>query len=262
MARLEINFPETLIQLCETHPDREYTVQRALDRGWRVAGQVAPADAQDQLPKWGLQTSTLSPRHPLAAWLWLHDPIYRVSPGPLRQRMYLDAVTEWQQRCGSLEFPRIFSRKKALEGFGTQRPDSSQAKAVLYAMERYLHDEPTLWILWNDEDKKVEFLDEKAFPKADGYKHIWILREPKWDKLWDASKWSNLDLVQWIQSQEKAGFKVAWPVEPSTATQKGLAAEYEKMGFSAGGLSKDELRHKVGRGKAIASLTLSGIVDE
>jgi hypothetical protein len=176
--------------------------------------------------------------------------------------MYLDAVTEWQQRCSTLDFPRNFGRKKALEGLGTTRPDLSQAKAVLYAMERYSHDEPILWILWNDEEKKVEFLDDKAFPKADGYKHIWILREPKWDKLWDASAWTSMELVQWIQAQEKAGFKVAWPVEPATATQKALAAEYEKMGFSAGGLSKDELRHKVGRGKAIAALAVSAIVDE
>jgi hypothetical protein len=168
--------------------------------------------------------------------------------------MFLDAVTEWQIRAANLDFPRIYSRKKACEGLGALRLDSIQARAVLYAMERYAGEERILWILWNDEEKRVSFLDDKAFPRPEGYTSIWILREPKLDRLWDASAWSGGDLVQWIQGQEKAGFKVEWPMEPTSATVKSLAAEYEKMGFSAGGLSKDELRLKVGRTKVIRAL--------
>lgn len=251
MARLEVNpiIPESLIQLCEAHPDRTFHVQK------RSAGSnAAAADTQGDLPKWSLPTHNIQPHHPLAVWMWMKDPMYRVSPPPLRQRMFLDTVTEWQIRTANLDFPRIYSRKKACEGLGALRIDSIQAKAVLYAMERYAGEERILWILWNDEEKKVSFLDDKAFPRSEGYTSIWILREPKWDRLWDASAWGGGELVQWIQGQEKAGFKVEWPMEPTSATVKSLAAEYEKMGFSASGLSKDELRLKVGRTKVIRAL--------
>lgn len=244
------SIPESLIQLCEAHPDRTFHVHKES----RGKDQVGTADTQEQLPKWGLVTYSLQPRHPLAAWLWLKDPMFRVSPSQLRQRMFLDAVTEWQVRCDQLDFPRTFSRKKANEGFGTMRPDIIQVKSVLFAMERWSHEEAILWILWNDEEKKLAFLDDKKFPRADGYKNIWILREPRWDRLWDASNWKPRELVQWLQEQEKAGFKVEWPLEPSSTTQKILASEYERLGFSAAGLSKDELRLKVGRTKAIKAL--------
>jgi len=187
--------------------------------------------------------------------MWLNDPLYRVSPDQLKQRMILDATTEWQERCNTLAFPRILSKKKALEGFGAIRPELSQAKAAMMAIERYSHDNPLLWILWNDDAKTVSFLDDKVFPREGGYKQIWIMREPMWDRLWDASSWSSGDLVSWLQKQEEAGFKVEWPQEPSTATLKAMAQEYTQMGFSAIGLSKDSLREKLGRAKAIRVLS-------
>ena len=248
--------PESLIQLCETHPDRAFHVLREK----KVNDQhTSSSDIQDQLPKWGIHTYSIQPYHPLAAWLWLHDTLYRVSPGALRQRIFLEATTEWQIRCSTIDFPRIYSRKKALEGFGSQRLDDIQAKSVLIAMERWMHDEPTLWILWNDEKKAISFVDEKAFPKASGYKHIWIIRETKWDRLWDASEWTSQALVLWLQEQEEIGFKVGWPMEPSSATLKSLAADYESLGFSGKGVSKDDLRLKVGRGKAIKTLVSLGM---
>ena len=168
--------------------------------------------------------------------------------------MVLDATTEWQQRCSTLDFPRVLSKKKALEGFGALKPDSQQAKAAMIAIERYSQENPLLWILWNEEAKTVSFLDDRAFPREGGYKQIWIMREPMWDRLWDAGTWTSGDLVSWLQSQEEKSFKVEWPMEPTSATIKAMATEYEKMGFSAGGLSKDVLRQKLGRAKAIRSL--------
>ena len=107
--------------------------------------------------------------------------------------------------------------------------------------------------MYNDKDKTVSFLDDKVFPRDGGYKQIWILREPFWDKLWDTA-WSSNELVNWIQSQEALGFKVEWPLEPATATMKAMATEYEAMNHSAKGLSKDELRQKLGRAKAMRKL--------
>jgi hypothetical protein len=241
--------PESLIQICETHQDRSFYVGK---KGRNTGNAM---DTQEQLPKWNLTTHTIQPRHPLGAWMWLNDPLYRVSPDQLKQRMILDATTEWQERCNTLAFPRTLSKKKALEGFGAIRPELSQAKAAMIAIERYSHDNPLLWILWNDDAKTVSFLDDKVFPREGGYKQIWIMREPMWDRLWDASSWSSGDLVSWLQKQEEAEFKVEWPQEPSTATLKGMAQEYTQMGFSAIGLSKDTLRHKLGRAKAIRVLS-------
>jgi len=241
--------PESLIQICETHQDRSFYVG---NKGRNTGNAM---DTQEQLPKWNLTTHTIQPRHPLGAWMWLNDPLYRVSPDQLKQRMILDATTEWQERCNTLAFPRILSKKKALEGFGAIRPELSQAKAAMMAIERYSHDNPLLWILWNDDAKTVSFLDDKVFPREGGYKQIWIMREPMWDRLWDASSWSSGDLVSWLQKQEEAGFKVEWPQEPSTATLKAMAQEYTQMGFSAIGLSKDSLREKLGRAKAIRVLS-------
>jgi hypothetical protein len=241
--------PESLIQICETHQDRSFYVGK---KGRNTGNAM---DTQEQLPKWNLTTHTIQPRHPLGAWMWLNDPLYRVSPDQLKQRMILDATTEWQERCNTLAFPRVLSKKKALEGFGALRPELSQAKAAMIAIERYSHDNPLLWILWNEESKKVSFLDDKVFPREGGYKQIWIMREPMWDRLWDASSWSSGDLVSWLQKQEEAEFKVEWPQEPSTATLKGMAQEYTQMGFSAIGLSKDTLRQKLGRAKAIRVLS-------
>jgi hypothetical protein len=45
-----------------------------------------------------------------------------------------------------------------------------------------------------------------------------------------------------------------WQLEPATATVKSMAAEYTAMNFSAAGLSKDQLRFKLGRTKAIRKL--------
>ena len=241
--------PESLIQICETHQDRSFYVGK---KGRNTGNAM---DTQEQLPKWNLTTHTIQPRHPLGAWMWLNDPLYRVSPDQLKQRMILDATTEWQERCNTLAFPRTLSKKKALEGFGAIRPELSQAKAAMMAIERYSHDNPLLWILWNDDAKTVSFLDDKVFPREGGYKQIWIMREPMWDRLWDASSWSSGDLVSWLQKQEEAEFKVEWPQEPSTATLKGMAQEYTQMGFSAIGLSKDTLRQKLGRAKAIRVLS-------
>jgi hypothetical protein len=169
--------------------------------------------------------------------------------------MILDATTEWQVRCANLDFPRNLSKKKALEGFGALKPDAQQAKAAMIAIERYSQDNPLLWILWNEADKTVKFLDDKAFPREGGYKQIWILREPMWDRLWDASGWSSGELVSWIEAQENKSFKVEWPLLPSSETQKVMATQYERMGFSAGGLSKEDLRQRLSR--AIAILKLS-----
>ena len=244
----DTSVPQSLIQICETHQDGTFHV------GKRQNKNGSAADIQDQVPKWNLMTHSISPRHPLAAWMWLKDPLFRVSPEPLRQRLMLDATTEWQERCATLDFPRVLSKKKALEGFGAQRPEIQQAKAAMIAMERYTQDNPLLWILSNDKDKTVGFLDDKAFPREGGYKQIWIMREPSWDRLWDAGAWSSDGLVAWIQQQEDAGFKVEWPLEPTTATMKVMAAEYEAMNFSAAGLSKESLRQKLGRAKALKKL--------
>jgi len=240
--------PQSLIQICETHQDGTFYVGKRQNKSG-IAG-----DVQDQVPKWNLMTHSISPRHPLAAWMWLKDPLFRVSPEPLRQRLMLDATTEWQERCATLDFPRVLSKKKALEGFGSVRPEIQQAKAAMIAMERYTQDNPLLWILYNDKEKTVSFLDDKAFPREGGYKQIWIMREPSWDRLWDACAWSPQGLVAWIQQQEDTGFKIEWPLEPSTSTMKAMAAEYESMNFSAAGLSKDNLRLKLGRAKALKKL--------
>jgi hypothetical protein len=168
----------------------------------------------------------------------------------------LDATTEWQTRCATLDFPRTFSKKKALEGFGAQKPDLQQAKAAMIAIERYNQDNPLLWILWNEKDKTVKFLDDRAFPREGGYKQIWIIREPLWDRLWDAGSWTSGDLVSWIQSQEDKGFDVEWPLIPATETVKSMAAQYEKAGFSASGLSRDTLRQRLSRTLAIKKLSL------
>jgi len=256
MAQLNLTIPEfpmSLIQACETHQDRTFQV-RAQTKN-KGTGLGAAIDTQEQTARWNLTTHTIQPRHPLGAWMWLNDPLFRVCPEQLRQRMMLDATTEWQERCNTLAFPRVLSKKKALEGFGAVRPDLSQAKAAMIAIERYSHDNPLLWILWNEEAKKVSFLDDKVFPRQGGYKQIWIMREPHWDRLWDASEWSSEELVLWIQKQEETGCKVEWPQEPSTATLKGMAAEYNTMGFSAAGLSKDTLRERLGRAKAIRVLS-------
>ena len=240
--------PQSLIQICETHSDRTFHVGRAKGKK-----EGSGADTQEQMPKWNLTTHSIQPRHPLTAWMWLNDPLFRVSPDQLRQRLILDATTEWQERCANLDFPRVLSKKKALEGLGALKPDLTQAKAAMIAMERYTQDNPLLWILWNEEEKKISFLDDKTFPREGGYKQIWIMREPMWDRLWDASTWSSADLVSWLQKQEET-FKVDWPLEPATATMKGMAAEYEALNFAAKGLSKDELRKKLGRAKAIKRL--------
>ena len=242
--------PKSLIQICETHQDRSFHVGKP----HRARQENSAADTQDQMPRWNLVTHSIQPRHPLGAWMWLNDSLFRVSPDPLRQRMMLDSTTEWQQRCENIDFPRVFGKKKALEGFGTTKPDLQQAKAAMIAIERYNHDNPLLWILWNDDEKKVSFLDDKAFPREGGYKQIWIMREPRWDHLWDASAWSSHDVISWLQKQEEASFTVEWPMEPATATVKAMATEYNALGFSAAGLSKDELRKKLGRTKAIRSM--------
>lgn len=240
--------PESLIKLCETHPNRTFKVAQASnERGSAI-------DTQDQTPRWNLTTHSIQPRHPLAAWMWLNDPLFRMSPEQLRQRMILDATTEWQTRCATLDFPRTLSKKKALEGFGAQKPELQQAKAAMIAIERYNQDNPLLWILWNEKDKTVTFLDDRAFPREGGYKQIWILREPLWDRLWDAGSWTSQDLVSWIQSQEENGFNVEWPLIPATETVKSMAAQYEKAGFSASGLSRDVLRQKLSRSIAIRKL--------
>ena len=245
--------PESLIQICETHQDRTFHVGRYKKGRKEGSG----ADTQEQMPKWNLTTHSIQPRHPLAAWMWLNDPLFRVSPDQLRQRLILDATTEWQERCANLDFPRVLSKKKALEGLGALKPDLTQARAAMIAMERYTQENPLLWILWNEGEKKVSFLDDKAFPREGGYKQIWIMREPMWDRLWDASTWSSADLVSWIQKQEEDSFAVQWPLEPATATMKVMVAEYEALNFAAKGLSKDELRKRLGRTKAIKSLLAS-----
>lgn len=241
--------PKSLIQLCETHRDGTFDVGRRNRRN----GLSGATDVQDQVPKWNLTTHSISPRHPLTAWLWLKEPLFRVSPEPLRQRLMLDAITEWQERSQKLDFPRVLSKKKALEGFGSVKPELQQAKGAMIAMERF-SDDPLLWILFNEQEKTISFLDDKAFPREGGYKQIWILREPHWDRLWDASEWSSSDLVRWIEAQEEQKFKVEWPMEPSASTMKAMVAEYEALQLSAKGLTKDELRAKLGRAKAIQKL--------
>ena len=62
--------------------------------------------------------------------------------------------------------------------------------------------------------------------------------------------------MSWLERQEEAGFKVDWPLEPATATVKAMASEYEAMQHSAKGLSKDELRQKLGRAKAMRKLVI------
>ena len=248
---LQNTIPQSLIQLCTSHPDRTFSVDKSHKRG--IQNQAL--DTQDKAPRWGLTTYTLEPRHPLSIWLTFKDPLYRVSPTPLRQRILLDATTEWQQRCDTLDFPRNYGRKKALEGFGSIKPERDQARAALIAMERYVSaDQALLWILWNDTNKKLSFLDDKAFPRDTGYTTIWIMREPMMDQVWDASMWSPSHLVQWIQDQERAGFDVEWPQPHPSTSVKTLTAEYTAMGLNPAGLSKDELRKKVGRAKAIKVL--------
>uniref|UniRef100_A0A6C0LQ93 Uncharacterized protein n=1 Tax=viral metagenome TaxID=1070528 RepID=A0A6C0LQ93_9ZZZZ len=243
--------PQSLIQLCTSHPDRTFSV----DKSHKSGIQNQALDTQDKAPRWGLTTYTLEPRHPLSIWLTFKDPLYRVSPPPLRQRLLLDATTEWQQRCETLDFPRNYGRKKALEGFGSIKPERDQARAALIAMERYVSaDQALLWILWNDTNKKLSFLDDKAFPRETGYTTIWIMREPMMDQVWDASTWSPSHLVQWIQDQERAGFDVEWPQPHPSTSVKTLSAEYTAMGLNPAGLSKDDLRKKVGRAKAIKVL--------
>ena len=246
--------PESLIQICETHQDGSFYVGKARKGVRGASAGNSAADTQEQLPKWNLMTHSIEPKHPLAAWMWLHDPLFRVSPDQLRQRLILDATTEWQTRCVNLDFPRTLSKKKALEGFGSMKPDLQQSKATMIAIERYSQDNPLLWILWNDQQKTISFLDDKSFPREGGYKQIWIMREPNWDRLWDASDWSSKHIVSWLQKQEDDSFNVQWPMEPSTSTVKAMSQEYETMGFVSQGLSKDVLRQKLGRTKAIRKL--------
>lgn len=252
--------PEGLIQLCETHPDRTFKVgyskKKLADKGQQVGSAM---DTQDQTPRWNLTTHSIQPRHPLAAYMWLNDPLFRVSPEQLRLRMILDATTEWQVRCSNLDFPRILSKKKALEGFGALKPEPQQAKAAMIAIERYSQDNPLLWILLNETDKTVKFLDDKAFPREGGYKQIWIMREPMWDRLWDASAWSSGELVSWIQDQEAKSFTVDWPLLPASETQKAMALQYTKMGFSPTGLSKEDLRNRLSRAIAIRKLSTADL---
>jgi hypothetical protein len=134
------------------------------------------------------------------------------------------------------------------------KPESLQAKAAMIAMERYCQDEPLLWILLNETTKTISFLDDKTFPREGGYKHIWILREPMWDRLWDASEWSSNTLSSWLERMEDKSFVVEWPLIPATETQKAMALEYNRMGYSTVGLSKDELRKKLSRAKIIRKL--------
>ena len=239
--------PLPLIQICETHQDRTFSVTK------KGAHSNFSDNIQDQLPRWNLMTHSIPSHHPIAIWLWLNDPLYRVSPEMLRQRILLESITEWQLRCATLDFPRTYSKKKALEGFGSLKPDLIQAKAVMIAMERYMQDTPLLWILLNEKEKKLSFLDEKAFPKEGGYKHIWIVREPLWDRLWDASEWSSDQLVSWLEGQEKY-VKVDWPLVSATESMTSLTSEYEKMGLSSKGFTKSELREKVSRVRAIRKL--------
>ena len=101
--------PTSLIQLCETHPDRGFKVSKSSKgANGTVAGSTA-ADTQEQAPRWNLITHSIQPRHPIGAWMWLNDPLFRVSPEQLKQRMVLDATTEWQTRCANLDFPRTLS---------------------------------------------------------------------------------------------------------------------------------------------------------
>ena len=245
--------PLSLIQLCETHPDRAFKVGKSVHEAPNeITG--GAADTQEQAPRWNLITHSIQPRHPLGVWMWRNDPLFRVSPEQLRQRMILDATTEWQMRCANLDFPRVLSKKKALEGFGALKPEEQQAKAAMIAMERYSQDNPLLWILFNETDKTVKFLDDKAFPREGGYKQIWILREPMWDRFWDASDWSSRELVSWLERQEDFKFKVEWPLIPATETQKAMAAQYTQMGHNAMGLSRDELRQRLSRAIAIRKL--------
>jgi len=238
--------PLELIQICETHPDRSFTVTSKLMTN-------SLDNIQDQMPRWNLMTHTLQTRHPIATWLWLTDPLFRVSPESLRDRIILESITEWQVRCATLDFPRAYSKKKALEGFGSMKPDLLQAKATMIAMERYMHDTPLLWILLNEKDKTLSFLDDKVFPKEGGYKHIWIIREPFWDRLWDASEWSSNALVAWLQEQEKY-MTVHWPLIPATESMTSMSSEYAGMGFTVKGLTRDELRKRLSRAKAIRKL--------
>ena len=245
-----VNVPQSLIQLCESHPDRTFSVDSSHKRG--IQNQAL--DTQDQAPRWNLTTYSLEPRHPLTAWLTLKDPLFRVSPTPLRQRLLLDATTEWQSRCSTLDFPRKYGRKKALEGFGTIKPEREQARAAMIAMERYCSDQPILWILWNDTTKKLSFLDDATFPRETGYTTIWILREPMMDRIWDASEWSPTQLVQWLQTQETDGFSIDWPLPHASTSLKALTSEYTALGFISDGLTKEQLREKIGRTKAIRTL--------
>ena len=51
---------------------------------------------------------------------------------------------------------------------------------------------------------------------------------------------------EWVQCE--------WPLIPATETVKSMAAQYEKAGFSASGLSRDVLRQKLSRSIAIRKL--------
>jgi len=245
--------PASLIQLCETHQDRGFKVGHSKASAGGAVGSAA--DTQEQAPRWNLITHSIQPRHPIGAWLWLKDPLFRVSPEQLRLRMTLDSTTEWQTRCANLDFPRTLSKKKALEGFGSLKPELNQAKAAMIAIERYNQDSPLLWILYNETEKMVKFLDDKTFPREGGYKQIWIIREPMWDRLWDASGWSSGQLVSWIQAQEDYNYTVEWPLLPATETHKSMIEQYTKMGHSAAGLSRDELRKKLSRAIAVRKLS-------
>ena len=249
--------PPSLIQLCETHSDRGFKEGEQTKRTGAAIGTTigGAADTQEQAPRWNLITHSIQPRHPIGAWMWFNDPLFRVSPDQLRQRMVLDATTEWQTRCSTLDFPRTLSKKRALEGFGAMKPDELQAKAAMIAIERYSQDNPLLWILYNETEKTIKFLDEKAFPREGGYKQIWIMREPMWDRLWDASGWSSGELVSWLEKQEDYKYKVEWPLLPATETQKSMVEQYSKMGHNPLGLSRDELRKKLSRAIAVRKLS-------
>jgi hypothetical protein len=108
----------------------------------------------------------------------------------------------------------------------------------------------SFWILFNEKEKKISFLDDKSFPKEDGYTHKWIVREPYWDRVWDASDWSSEQLTDWLQQQE-AKMTIAWtPVLP-TETLTSMVMEFEQLGVPVNNLSKTELRDKLSRIRCI-----------
>jgi hypothetical protein len=248
MATLTPEVPSSLIQICETHPDREFQVSKK--------GSSSPtlSEVQELMPRWNLSTYTIPIHHPLAIWLWFTDMLFRGSPDTLRQRIFLEQITEWQKRCSTLDFPRTFSKKKAIEGLCSMKPDLTQAKAVMIAMERYMYDTPILWILLNEKDKKISFLDDKSFPKEGGYTHKWIVREPYWDRAWDASDWSSEQLTDWLQQQE-AKMTIVWTPVLATETYTSMVNEFEQLGVPVNNLSKTELRDKLSRIRCIRKLS-------